>query len=159
MTDDIRAPGWDAITEACRTLYGDAEPMHWGVAIPWFLGGPDPLQGVSAYNAGDAWHYVSYGLTELYEKNQDDPEVSGYGFELSFRIRKEVSEPPIWPVNLLQNLARYVFQTGNVLEAGDYMPFNGPIASDEATTLVGGLFVEDASLPEMVSDNGRAAFR
>lgn len=39
---------------------------------------------------------------------------SGFGFELTFRLKKQVGEtsPPSWPAELLQSLARYVFQTG-----------------------------------------------
>lgn len=39
---------------------------------------------------------------------------SGYGFELTFRLKREPGEtnPPTWPATLMQALARYVFQTG-----------------------------------------------
>jgi suppressor of fused-like protein len=41
---------------------------------------------------------------------------SGYGFELTLRLKKQPGEtaPPAWPAELLQQLARYVFQTGLV---------------------------------------------
>ena len=52
--EEISAPGWDAITEAFRKLYpGQENPIHFGALIPWRLGGPNPLQGVSAYDGGD----------------------------------------------------------------------------------------------------------
>lgn len=40
---------------------------------------------------------------------------SGFGFELTFRLKREVGEtaPPTWPAELMQGLARYVFQSGN----------------------------------------------
>lgn len=39
---------------------------------------------------------------------------SGFGFELTFRLKREPDEtaPPTWPAALLQALARYVFQSG-----------------------------------------------
>lgn len=39
---------------------------------------------------------------------------SGFGFELTFRLKREVGEtaPPTWPAELMQGLARYVFQSG-----------------------------------------------
>lgn len=159
MSEDLHAPGWDAIDAACRELYGDQEPAHWGTAIPWELGGPDPLRGVSAYDVGDYWHYVSYGMTELYEKESEIVDLSGWGFEFSFRLKKSGDAPPIWPVSLLQNLGRYVFGTGNVLEDGDYMPFNGPISAESETELVGGLFVDDPTLATRETENGEVAFR
>lgn len=40
---------------------------------------------------------------------------SGFGFELTFRLKRELGEtaPPTWPAELMQGLARYVFQSGN----------------------------------------------
>src|SRR5262245_16129374 len=116
--DEVNAPGWDAIEAAFRPIYGDQEPKHYGTIIRASLGGPDPLDGISAYKRDDGsphWHFVSLGLTELYSKETDDPKVSGYGFELTFRLacRPDDKDPPIWALNLLQNLARHVFQSGN----------------------------------------------
>lgn len=41
---------------------------------------------------------------------------SGFGFELTMRLKREAGEtgPPTWPAELLQALARYVFQSGNL---------------------------------------------
>ena len=42
---------------------------------------------------------------------------SGFGFELTFRLKREKGEmaPPTWPATLMQALARYVFQSGERL--------------------------------------------
>jgi len=37
------------------------------------------------------WHIVGYGMSELYAKETDDPEESGWGFELTFRVSDSVS--------------------------------------------------------------------
>src|SRR5262249_51972754 len=123
------SPGWDAIDAALEEVYGEVEPLHYGTIIKWRLGGPDPLDGVSVYEstAFDIahWHYVSYGLTELYEKESVNADESGWGFELTFRLRRdsddESAQAPIWPINMMQNLARYVFQSGATLAPGDHM--------------------------------------
>ena len=154
------APGWDAIDAALRKVYGAQVPRHWGTVIKYALGGPDPLDGLSAYDAGDHWHYASYGLSELYEKESEDPSTSGYGFELTFRLargKKDV-EPPVWPANLLQNLARYVFTTGNVFAPGHHLNLNGPIALGEKTAIVAALFAADPELREIDTPHGRVAF-
>lgn len=46
-------------------------------------------------------------------------EASGYGFELTFRLKKEIGEtaPPTWPAVLMQALAHYVFQSGGEIIA------------------------------------------
>ncbi len=160
---DGGSPGWDAIDQAFAKLYGSQEPKHYGTLIKSFLGGRDPLDGVSIYKAdvpAPHWHYVSYGLTELYTKDSDDPKISGWGFELTFRLARSAGddEPPVWPVNFMQNIARYVFQTGNVFEDGHWMSANGPIASDTDTRIVSMAFVADPQLPAIDTPHGRVEF-
>ena len=119
--DDDAAPGWDAISEAMAAIYGPQEPRHWaaGSALP---GGPE-LYGLSAYEAGNHWHFVTLGLSELWAKESEDPEVSGFGHELTMRTSPRGEEPPDWAINLLHRLAELVFQgmafrAGHTLDAG-----------------------------------------
>ncbi|SFS61966.1 hypothetical protein SAMN04488601_1012771 [Paenibacillus sp. 453mf] len=46
-----QAPGWDAIDEALKPIYGDQEPKDYGTLLPYSLGGQDPLDGISAYKS------------------------------------------------------------------------------------------------------------
>ncbi|MGW6697178.1 suppressor of fused domain protein [Nocardia sp. NPDC055049] len=66
---------------------------------------------------------MSFGMTELDEKESQNPDESGWGFEFTFRLtrRPEEHEAPVWPVGFLQNLARYVYSSGNWFEAGDHV--------------------------------------
>lgn len=57
----------------------------------------------------DAQRFISYGFSELYEKESADAARSGFGFELVLRLLSEDpardavdSQPPVWPVNLMQ---------------------------------------------------------
>lgn len=154
--------GFDAIAEKLQELYPNQEERHYGTVIPYALGGKDPLDGISVYkseNGTTHWHYVTFGFTELYEKESEDEEVSGYGFELSFRLKcGEETEPPVWPINLLQNLARYVFSSGNVFGNGHHMSCNGPIALESDTRLTALGFRIDPELGEMDTPNGHMKF-
>ncbi|WWW36681.1 suppressor of fused domain protein [Stenotrophomonas rhizophila] len=166
MHDDHGTPGWDAINAALVALYPGQEPRHFGTALPHTLGGNDPLDGISVYWAESPrphWHYVTYGFSELYNKQSDDAADSGYGFELTFRLAAAPGQgpddaPPVWPMNLLQNLARYVFSSGNVFEAGHHLDANGPIALDTDTVLRHLALVEDPQLPARDTPNGRVRF-
>ncbi len=160
---DATAPGWDAIDRHLEAHYGEVEPQHWGTAIGYRLGGPDPLDGTSAYrNDGPPahWHYVSYGLSELFAKESEDLERSGWGLELTFRLAHgpDEGEAPIWPVNFLQNLARYIFDSGNVLWPGHHLNVNGPIAVEERTDLEAAVFVEDPELGAIDTPHGSVRF-
>ncbi|MGN7763790.1 suppressor of fused domain protein [Paenibacillus sp. 22594] len=161
--EELNADGWEAIDEALEQLYGEQEQKHYGTAIPYMLGGPDPLNGISVYEVREPlphWHFVTYGFSELYEKETEDPDCSGYGFELTFRLFKSAveDEPPAWALNLLQNLGRYVFNSGNVFRSGDYMDANGPIALEADTVLTALAFITDPLLPAIDTPNGRVEF-
>ncbi|WP_458123603.1 suppressor of fused domain protein [Paenibacillus sp. Z3-2] len=163
MTHEENTSGWDAIDKAIGDLYGEQEPRHYGTALPYMLGGPDPLDGISVYAVDKLmhhWHFVTYGFSELYEKEMQDASRSGYGFELTFRLTRseEETEPPAWALNLLQNVGRYVFNSGNVFHAGDYMDANGPICLESDTLLTALAFIEDPDLPEISTPNGSVKF-
>jgi len=164
LSDDEEPPaiGWDAIDAALSPIYGDQEPMHWGVALPHALGGNDPIHGISAYrssNQSNHLHFVTYGFSELWEKESDDPEWSGFGMELTFRLKaKPEDDPEAWTLNFLQNLGRYVFQTGRVFGAGHTMPLNGPIHIESDTKIHAIMFVEDPELGAIDTPNGRVEF-
>ncbi|OBS69532.1 hypothetical protein A6R68_01969 [Neotoma lepida] len=74
---------------------------------------------------------------------------SGFGFELTFRLKRETGEsaPPTWPAELMQGLARYVFQSGlvgliipvfsstpqeNTFCSGDHVSWHSPLDNSES---------------------------
>jgi len=159
---ELEPLGWNAIDDVVNGIYGDTEPKHWGTVLPYSLGGRDPLTGLSAYrdiDDGASWHFVTYGFSELYEKEWDDPEISGFGFELTFRLQaNDLEEHATWVFNFLQNLARYVFDTGRRFGQGHTMPLNGPIRSESDTKIVGIAFVRDPQLDKIDTPNGEVQF-
>ena len=157
------APGWDAIDRALAPIYQGQEPRHYGTVLPARLGGNDPLHGISAYVRDlpvPHFHFVTYGFTDLFRKETDDPDESGFGFELTLRLVRAADEqaPPPWALNFLQNLARYVFGSGNRFAAGHKMGLNGPIALDSPTKITAILFANDAELGAIDSPFGAARF-
>ena len=124
--EDYPAPGWDAITAAFARMYpGQEAPRHFGCLIPWRLGGPDPLQGVSAYDGGAYFHFVTYGLSDLYEKEGADPESSGYGLEFTLKLRKEGMGDEMQEqqciVGIFNDLARLTFEKGEQFFPDEYI--------------------------------------
>lgn len=161
---EVSAIGWEAINDVLRPVYGDQEPRrHYAPRVSSRLGGTDPLDGISVYDREEPtphWHYVTFGFSELYEKEESDPDVSGYGFELTFRLARDPTdeEPPVWPLNFLQNLARYVFSTGRVFDVGHRMGLNGPIAANSETRITEIAFCQDPELKATDTPNGRLQF-
>lgn len=161
--DDLPAVGWEAIDAAMEGLYPGQEPLHWAPSLARALGGPDPLDGLSCYRAEGPplhWHFVSYGMSELYGKHGQDPAVSGWGFELTFRLARAAGEtsPPPWAISFLQHIGRYVFNAGNTLGHGHHLDCKGAIAPNAETDLVAVLFLRDVELPPIDTPHGRVEF-
>ncbi|HLT29114.1 MAG TPA: suppressor of fused domain protein [Myxococcaceae bacterium] len=163
MDVDAESPGWSAIEKAFTAIYGTQEPTHWASAGDWRFGGEIALRGISAYRqeggARPHWHFVTFGLSELFDKVSEDADRSGYGFELTLRVASDDAEhPPVWPVGLLQSLAGYVLQTGHPFSAGHTFNLQGPITDVAPTGLTGLVFTPDRSVKATSSRNGRVAF-
>ena len=159
------APGWDSINSRLKQVYGEQEPKHWGTAIKHMLGGPDPLDGISAYECVDGGrkhlHFCTYGYTFLYyDEEVVGGDYSRFGFEMTFRLASQLppSEELWWVCNLLQNLARYVFESGRWFEPYHWLPANGPIRADYDTDIVGLAFLRDPRLEPIDSPHGRVEF-
>lgn len=175
-------PGMVQLIELCQSVYPDQpNPLQVTTVLKYWLGGQDPLDYISMYsNPGNPelnipphWHYVSFGLSDLHGDGRvHTPEVtglaelrSGMGFELTFRLLKKEPEgavalpdrPPTWPANLLQALARYVFQTGNPLCVGDNVPWRK--ALDNSQSKIQNLLIgEDPQLPRIETPFGWVDF-
>ena len=85
-----KTEGFDTIADVMKKQYPDQKSFYYGTLLPYRLGGNDPLDGVEIWESEKGmphWHYVTYGFTELYDKESDDPQVSGYGFELTVKLK------------------------------------------------------------------------
>jgi hypothetical protein len=160
---DIAAPGWDAIDAALSRLYPGVSPRHVGYQPPAAFS--HNLQGCSAYPTDGHWHYVTYGLSELYEKAPgDDPEWSGWGFELTLRLAKGGEEqPPEWPFTVLNSVANHINGQGVLIEAGHRIDLQRPITGHPHTDgpdtrLTVFAFTLDPQLGSIETPNGRVIF-
>ncbi|KAA3674455.1 suppressor of fused [Paragonimus westermani] len=150
IRSDEQASGLKAIYASCRALYPDQPtPLQVTALRKYWMGGPDPLDFINMYaNPGSVelkspahWHYVTNGLSDLYgdarlhNQNTTTEDPSGFGFELTLRVRRDATEtsPPTWPAHLLQSIARYVFHSQAQLMVGDHIPW--PTALDKQPLL------------------------
>ena len=129
----IRA-GWAFIETLFAELYPGQIPKHATLPVAPKHGlrfGRSSVEGAHVYDAGQAWHYVTLGLTDLYDQSDASIGPNGIRCELSMRVAKgESAEPPLWPVAFLGKIAGHVSQ-GSVLAQG--VSFRtGPIAGAPA---------------------------
>ncbi len=157
--------GWDAITKECNRVYPDQEnPKHYGTIIRWRLGGNDPLDGISVYEGKDYWDFVTYGLSELYGKESKNPEISGYGMEFTFKLKKdnyEDTEAEIMGIcGILQMIARLTFTKGEIFNPYEYL-YSGQtegIDTKMRSNITGFITIPDPEFQEIDTPNGKLHF-
>lgn len=159
------APGWDAIEKEAERLYPNQKsPKHYASLIKWRFGGPDPLDGISIYDGGDYWHFVTFGLSELYEKETKDKKWSGYGMEFTFKLKKDNyldEEMEIKSIcGILQQIAKSTFNNGEIFNPFEYL-YTGQtegIDLKQASNITGFITISDPNFQTLNTENGRVDF-
>ena len=167
--------GLETLYSVCRAVYANQQnPLQCNSVVKIWLGGPDPLDFISMYsNPGDPsrgipphWHYISFGLSDLYGDGRvferqglsgSRNRISGYGFELTFRLKKEQDSPPTWPAAVMQSLAKYVFSSDNALCPGDHVSWHCPL-DNSSSRIQHMLMTEDPQLGTVVTPFGSVTF-
>jgi hypothetical protein len=126
--------GWAFIEALFAELYPGQTPKHAALQIaprPDLRLGRASVEGTHLYDAGHAWHYVTLGLTDLYDQSDASFGPNGIRCELSMRVAKRDSaEPPLWPVAFLGKIASYISQGSVLAHAVAFR--TGPIAGAPA---------------------------
>ena len=162
---EVQAIGWQSIEEEFLRVYpGQENPKHYGTIVKWALGGKDPLDGISIYDGGTYWHFVSFGQTEIYEKETDDPAISGYGYELTLKLKKDNYEDEEAELRnicgILQMIARLTFTKGEIFQPFEYL-YTGQtegIDAKQKSNLTGFITIEDPTVNTIDTPNGKVAF-
>jgi hypothetical protein len=167
MTDELEAPGWDAIDRWVSGKFPGQTPHQFTSKTAYELDSASPLPAITVWRTASppGWIYVTYGLSELFEKTSNDPDVSGFGFELTFRLpaRDDESAPPVWPLRLLQSLGHHVLATRQGFDSGHAMNLGGSIVPPNSDgpreCMLGGLVcVPDPSLGKVTTIHGTLLF-
>jgi suppressor of fused len=124
------------------------------------LAKPGSVSGVSLYALEEPshWHLVTYGLSELDAKVTDDPAVSGWGNELTFRLARSGDERPDWAINLLANLAAHVIASGHPFASGHHIDLRGPIRLGDPTAITAAAVSIDPRLGTLQGPYGSVEF-
>jgi len=177
--DEGLVPGWDAIDRAVDEAYGRHAPSR----ILRFQDSPwqrelAPLSAIRVFTPSHPrphWHFISYGLTDLFRKSRGDPEVSGAGHELTFRLERPPAVrttgstkgreggpggsemPPRWAINLMLFIADHV-RRGGGLFPGLRLGLAEPLSEGATTALCALLLAPDPGLEPTRSPFGEVGF-
>lgn len=157
----LDAPGWAAIDAAAARMYPGQVPHQFTSQTAYDLDSRHPLPAIGVYEAlaPDHWHYVTYGLSELFEKTSPRPDLSGFGFELSFRLPRVEETPPAWALRLLQAIGHYVLSGHGALDTGHIIDLGAPLRPpEEPCTLEGLVCIPDPTLPKIQTPHGSVLF-
>lgn len=163
--EEINAFGWDAITRECERVYpNQTNPKHYGTLISWEFGGNDPLTGISIYDGGDYWHFVTYGLSELYEKESDNKDISGYGMEFTLKLKKGKYKDEELEIKgicgILQSIARITFTKGEIFDVYEFL-YTGQTEGIDVqmkSNITGFITIPDTNLESIDTPNGKVDF-
>lgn len=163
--EEIGADGWLNIEKEFLRVYpGQTKPKHYGTLVKWRLGGNDPLDGISIYDGGDYWHFVTFGLSELYEKESENKELSGYGYEMTLKLKKykfEDEEAEIKNIcGILQSIARITFNNGEIFLPNEFIYTGQQTGMDakQKSNITGFITISDTSVNTIDTPNGRVDF-
>lgn len=166
LFEEDEAVGWLAIDKKVKEIYGTQTPRSYAPPLHYILGGRDPLNNTDIYDSTNQTfhrHFVSYGMSELYY-NEDAAggEFSKWGFEFTFRLKpfEEDGEDPVWVIQMMNNLARHVFESGRSFEENYFVPANGAIRTETKTEvdIVGVAFALDPELGRIDTPHGSLSF-
>ena len=163
----VEAPalGWDAITAEFERVYpGQMNPKHYGTLLKWRFGGNDPLDGISIYDGVDYWHFVTYGMTELYEKEEENDGISGFGYEMTFKLKKDDYPDEEGELKcicgILQAIARITFGNNEIFRPYEFL-YTGQTTGIDAyqkSNITGFICLPDTSVNTIETPNGKVEF-
>ena len=166
--------GLDAIESEVKRVHPLWEnARYYTPKIPWESGGTEPLEQVSIHKEEDYYHFVTYGLTELHDKESKDQTKSGFGIELTLKLKRgeyknqsEERKELLYIALLLQKFAKYIIQENSTVKPyedtylvkGSSLRKNIGIDIAGTSNIVAFITVPDKDLQSLETPYGRVDF-
>ena len=166
--------GKDAIENEVKRIHPLWEnARYYTPKIAWESGGTEPLEQISIHKEEDYFHFITYGLTELYNKESKDQTKSGFGMELTFKLKTgEYKDQAVERreqfniIKLLQNFAKYIIQENSIVKPyedtylvkGIHSSKNTGIDIAGRSNIVAFITVPDKDLQSLDTPYGRVDF-
>ena len=139
----------------------------------WESGGTEPLEQISIHKEEDYFHFITYGLTELHDKESKDQTKSGFGTELTLKLKRgeyknqsEERKELLYIALLLQKFAKYIIQENSIVKPyedtylvkGSSLRKNIGIDIAGTSNIVAFITVPDKDLQSLETPYGRVDF-
>ena len=116
-----------AVLSFFQKEYKNIEAEYYRPLISAEVGGDFLLDSIVTYKTRDIIEFVTLGFSDVEEKEIENGEYSGYGFELSIKLNiKDMNEDNIDKecnniFNIFNYLAGYVFESGKIFKKNQYI--------------------------------------
>lgn len=166
--------GIDAIENEVKRIHPLWEnARYYTPKTAWESGGKEPLEQISIHKEEDYFHFITYGLTELHNKESKDQTKSGFGMELTFKLKTgEYKDQAVERreqfniIKLLQNFAKYIIQENSIVKPyedtylvkGIHSSKNTGIDIAGRSNIVAFITVPDKDLQSLDTPYGRVDF-
>ena len=151
--------GFNAIENHFAKLYPkEVNPKHFCPVVAWRFGGNDPLDEIDIYNGDEYYHFVTFGLSELYEKENKIKDVSGYGMEFTLKLKKDktINDDTLKDIcEIIQDIARITFTEGELFNKYEYLDFGDNLFN---SNICGFITVPDPLAKSINTKNGKVDF-
>ena len=166
--------GMDAIENEVKRIHPLWEnARYYTPKIAWESGGREPLEKISIHKEEDYFHFITYGLTELHDKESKDQTKSGFGTELTLKLKRgeyknqsEERKELLYITLLLENFAKYIIQENSIVKPyedtylvkGSSLRKNIGIDIAGTSNIVAFITVPDKDLQSLDTPYGRVDF-
>ena len=151
--------GFDAIDKHFSKIHQEnINPKHFYPKVAWRFGGNFPLDEIDVYITDKYYHFVTYGLSELYEKQNDIKDISGYGMEFTLKLKNDsnVNDDKLEDLaDVLQDIARITFTEGELFNENEFIDFGDNLFDSNIAGFITGID-KDAGIIE--TGNGKVKF-
>lgn len=161
--EDDWAPGWLALDAAFDALYPGITPPHHGADLHAraIFGGEEYIDGYSISPSPNGYqHLLTYGMSKLYvDEESFGGDFSGWGYEMTMKVRATGPDECRWAVNSLSNLGRYTYTSERWFEPFQFISGKGrPLRTEGGTLLTSYVIVPDTEVPGIDTVHGRVDF-
>lgn len=158
--------GWLAITNEFERIYPNQKnPKHYGSLLNCTFGAIEPSWGVSLYEDNDCYHFVSYGLSELYKKVNKNLMLSGFGREYTVRVKKDCLKNNDEIENICKWLERFAimaYRDNEIFDEYEYLYLTnnniGGLDHNHESQLTGFITIPDTKANTINTQNGLVKF-
>ena len=149
------AVGWRSLVDYLELEIGYAQYLQRDNSDPTRA---EAIYGYRCVHEQPHWLLVALATSELYDKVSDEPEQSGWGYELTMRFASESEEPPQEAISILNAVVEYVAVYQAPLAANHTLDLEGLLEETPAEGLGFLALRRDPMFGQVLTPNGEVDF-